>query len=288
MNKKRPASPPERPAPRPGPLIIIGGHEDKDGDALILREVARRLGRGKLVVATVASHEPAGYFDAYRQAFGRLGCDGVVELYVSERSESLTDKALATLDEAAGVFFTGGDQLRIASQIGDTPIERRIREIHAAGGVIAGTSAGASVMSETMLAKGPSGGSYRIGDLHMAPGLGLLRNVIIDQHFAERGRFGRLLGAVAQNPRVLGLGIDENTAIVVEANDLKVIGSGAVYVVDGAGVTHSNIAEERPERPLSIYDVRLHVLSAGDRLTLDDRRPAFEQPPPIVGRSKVL
>lgn len=129
-------------------------------------------------------------------------------------------------------------------------------------------------MSETMLVRGSSGESHRIGDLHMAPGLGLIRNVIIDQHFAERGRWGRLLGAIAQNPRVLGIGIDEDTAIVVCGERFQVIDSGAVYVADGAGVTHSNIAEAEPERTLSLYDVRLHVLSAQDTFDLACRRPA--------------
>ncbi len=259
---------------RPGPLIIIGGHEDKEGDKLILQEVARRLDGGKLVVATVASHRPEGYFDAYREAFSEFGLSDLVELYVHERFETLESSALQILDDAAGVFFTGGDQLRISSQIGDTPIERRVREIHARGGVVAGTSAGASVMSETMLVRGTSSESHRIGDLHMAPGLGLLRDVIIDQHFAERGRFGRLFGAVAQNPRVLGIGVDEDTALIVEGERFHVLGAGAVYVIDGAGVTHSNIAEAEPERTLSMFDVRLHVLSSGDGFDLRERRPS--------------
>jgi cyanophycinase len=118
-------------------------------------------------------------------------------------------------------------------------------------------------MSETMLVKGTSSETHRIGDLHMAPGLGLIRDVIIDQHFAERGRFGRLLGAVAHNPRVLGIGIDEDTAAVVEGDEFDVIGSGAVYVVDGEHVSHSNVAEARPERVLSMHDVRVHVLGSG-------------------------
>jgi cyanophycinase len=150
----------------------------------------------------------------------------------------------------------------------------RIREIYEAGGVIAGTSAGASAMSDTMLVRGSGDESYRIGDVDMAPGLGLLPNVIIDQHFAERGRMGRLLGAVAQNPRVLGIGIDENTAIVVEDEaSFSVLGAGAVYVVDGSGITYSNIVEEKNDRPLSLYDVRLHVLSSGDNFDLRERRP---------------
>jgi cyanophycinase len=261
---------------RPGPLFIIGGHEDKEGDKLILKEVADRVGGGKLVIATVASHEPDGYFEAYTAAFEPLGVHDLVELYVHERGETLEAKASSVLEGAAGIFFTGGDQLRISSQIGDTPIERMVREIHERGGVVAGTSAGASVMSETMLVRGSSQESHRIGDLHMAPGLGLVPDVIIDQHFAERGRIGRLLGAVAQNPRVLGIGIDENTAIVVEDNAFRVLGVGAVYVVDGSGVTHSNIAEASPERTLSMHDVRLHVLSAGDRFDLGHRRPLLD------------
>jgi cyanophycinase len=134
-------------------------------------------------------------------------------------------------------------------------------------------------MSDTMLVKGASRESHRIGDLHMAPGFGLIRDVIIDQHFAERGRIGRLLGAVAQNPRVLGIGIDEDTAIVVRGANFTVMGSGAVYVVDGAGVTHSNIAEAEPERALSLHDVRMHVLSAGDQFGLDKRRPGAASMP---------
>ncbi len=260
-------------AESPGPLVIIGGHEDKEGDRVILKEVARHLNGGKLVIATVASHEPEGYFESYRKAFGAIGVTDLVELYVEDRSESLSGPTLDVLEGAAGVFFSGGDQLRISSQIGDTPLERRIRALHEAGGLIAGTSAGASVMSETMLVKGASSESYRIGDLHMAPGLGLVPNVIIDQHFAERGRYGRLLGAVAHNPRILGIGIDEDTAIVVAGRRFRVIGSGAAYVVDGEGATHSNVAEARRDRALSMFDVRMHVLSSGDQFDLEKRTP---------------
>lgn len=256
-----------------GPLVVIGGGEDKEGERVILREVAKLLDGGKLVLATIASHQPEGYFEAYQNAFADLGISELVELYVKDRAETLDPEKLRVFDGAAGVFFSGGDQLRISSQIGDTPVEQRVRAIHERGGVIAGTSAGASMMSETMLVKGTSGESHKIGDLHMAPGLGLIRDVIIDQHFAERGRFGRLFGAVAHNPRELGIGIDEDTALVVRGDRFDVIGSGCAYVVDGASVTHSNIAEARPERALSMYDVRLHVLSSGDTFELAKRRP---------------
>jgi cyanophycinase len=260
-------------AKRHGTLIIIGGHEDREGDREILREVARRVQRRKLVLATVASHQPEGYFDGYQRAFADLGVDELVELYVEDRVETEDDEKLRLLDDCDAVFFSGGDQLRITSQIGDTGIETKVRRIYERGGLIAGTSAGASVMSETMLVKGTSSESHRIGDLHMAPGLGLIRDVIIDQHFAERGRFGRLLGAVAHNPRVLGLGIDEDTAIVVEGDRFDVIGSGAVYAVDGSHVSHSNIAEASSQEALSMHDVRMHVLSRGDAFDLRARRP---------------
>jgi cyanophycinase len=260
---------------RKGCLIIIGGGEDRDpkGERVILREVARHVRGGKLVLATVASHRPEGYFDEYQRAFADLGIGELVELYVEERSRAGDREKLSVLDDAAGIFFSGGDQLRITSQIGDTGIEAKVRALYERGGVVAGTSAGASVMSETMLVKGTSKITHRIGDLHMAPGMGLVRNVIIDQHFAERGRFGRLVGAVAHNPRILGLGIDEDTAAVVEGDIIRVIGSGAVYAVDGSDVSYSNVAEARSDCALSMHDVRVHVLSDNDGFDLKARRP---------------
>ncbi|PVM93656.1 cyanophycinase [Caulobacter endophyticus] len=256
-----------------GPLVIIGGHEDKEGERAILKAVAERIVGGKLVLATMASRAPEGYYETYSQAFAGLPVGELVELYVQDRAEAHDPDKLAVLDGAAGVFFSGGDQLRISSQVGDTPIEARIREIWRTGGLLAGTSAGASVMSDTMLVRGASAETHRIGDLQMAPGLGLVRDMIIDQHFAERGRIGRLLGAVAESPRVLGVGIDEDTAVILEGEAFCVIGSGAVYIVDAEGVTASNVADAKPERALSMTDVKLHVLSSGDRFDLAARRP---------------
>lgn len=259
---------------RAGTLIAIGGHEDKEGDRVILRAVAERLRGRRLVVATVASHEPEGYFEAYRDAFAAIGVTDLAELYLDEREDTLNPAHRELIGDAGGIFFTGGDQLRIVSQMGDTPLETLVRELYARGGVVAGTSAGASAQSETMLVRGSGAESHRIGDLHMAPGLGLIPDVIIDQHFAERGRIGRLLGAVAHNPRLLGIGIDEDSAIVVEGTGFSVIGSGAVTVVDAEQVTHSNIAEAEPDRVLSMHHVILHALSAGDRFDLAARSPA--------------
>lgn len=257
----------------PGALIVIGGHEDKTGERAILKEVAARLGGGRLVIATLASHEPEGYFDSYVKAFADLGVTDLVELYVRTRAEARSPEKLALLDGAAGVFFSGGDQLRLASQIGDTPLERRVRRMHQQGAVLAGTSAGASAMGGIMMVRGASRETHRIGDLQMAAGLALLPGLIIDQHFAERGRIGRLLGAVAHNPRLLGVGVDEDTAMVVEGERFRVIGSGGVYVVDAEEISWVNVAEAGRQAALSAHDVKLHVLSDGDSFDLETRRP---------------
>lgn len=257
-------------------LIIIGGKEDRSNNKVILQEVARRVGSGKLVVTTVAmANGTEQLFETYEKAFRSLGVRHLYNLEISERAEATLPSKLRILDDAAGVFFTGGDQIKITSQIGDTPIFQRIQEIYEEGGVIAGTSAGAAVMSETMLVEGGGENSHVIGgSVRMAPGLGLIEDVIIDQHFMERGRFGRLVGAVAQNPKNLGIGIDEQTAVVVErGNGFYVLGSGGVYVIDGTGVTYSNVAEEDPKKTISIYNVRMHMLSQGDRFDLINRQP---------------
>src|SRR4051794_8145726 len=265
---------------RTGTLVIIGGHENKDDDPLILKEVVRRVDDGKLVVATVASEVPDELWEDYERVFRRLGVKHLYKLDVESREDAFSDRKVQILSDADAVFFTGGDQLRITTLLGASPVCERLREIYHGGGMICGTSAGASVMSDTMLVGGGDDASARVGrTVRMAPGLALVSDVLIDQHFAERGRVGRLLGAVAQNPRQLGIGIDENTAIIVEENRFRVIGSGAVYIVDCNGVTHSNIAEASPDRALSVYDVRLHVLSAGEWFDLAVRRPVLDPEP---------
>lgn len=256
-----------------GTLIAIGGHEDKEGERVILSAVAERLRGGRLVVATVASKEPQEYIEAYRKAFGALGVQDIVELYVEDRAQSDDVELQDQIAGAAGLFFTGGNQNRIMSHIGDTPLAAEIQRLHARGGVIAGTSAGASVQSEVMMVSGGGAGSFRVGDIEMAPGLGLISGVIIDQHFAERGRIGRLLGAVAHNPHMLGIGIDEGTAIIVNGDQFTVIGRGGVTVVEADRATRSNIDEASQGCVLSIHDVVMHVLSTGDRFDLANRRP---------------
>ncbi len=260
-----------------GSLIIIGGHEEKEGKALILREVARRVKGGKLVVATLASEEPEAMWQDYQRAFTALGVRRLEHLDISNREDLLRDPKPGLLDDATVVFFTGGGQLRITTLFGGTQLCQRVQEFYRRGGTVAGTSAGASVMSDTMLVSGDGDESHRIGGaLQMAPGLGYIKDVIIDQHFAERGRIGRLLGAVGQNPRFLGVGLDENTAIIVEEEvRFRVLGEGAAYVVDGRDVTATNLTDEDDKRAMSIFNVCLNVLSQGDEFDLKTREPVL-------------
>jgi cyanophycinase len=274
---------------RRGALIVIGGHEDKQGDKVILREVARRAGEdGKIVVSTVASSEPELYWEDYERIFRGLGVHHVYHLDVRTREEAKSEKKLRILDDANVVFFTGGDQLKVTSRLGDSPIYDRMCQIYTEeGGTIAGTSAGASMMCETMLVRGEQEASARLGaPLVMAPGLGFLKNAIVDQHFAQRGRIGRLLGAVAHNPRVLGIGIDENTATIWENGRARVIGENAVYMVDGSSASYTNIAELSEDHALSIFDVRLNVLSHGDMFDPETRTakgaPEWEEKKELV------
>lgn len=257
-----------------GTLIIIGGHEDREGDKVILKEVAERAGRKPVVLVAAASEEPEELFKEYRKAFGDLGVKEVIPLRVATRGEALDEAAAEPVKRAGAVFFTGGDQLRLTSQLGDTPVFQAIQQHYRDGGTVAGTSAGASVLSDTMLVSGDSGSSPKGGDaIKMAPGFGLIEGVVVDQHFAERGRIGRLIAAVAQNPKSLGLGIDEDTAVVVERSRFRVVGSGGVYAVDAAGVTFSTVPDAGEDEPLSIHDVKVHVLAPGDRFDLKPRRP---------------
>ncbi|HYP05364.1 MAG TPA: cyanophycinase [Bryobacteraceae bacterium] len=255
-------------------LIAVGGHEDKTRDKQILRKVVESLRVKKVVVATVASSVADEMWRDYRKAFGALGVE-TVHLKIQARTDATDDPRLDLLEGAGGLFFTGGDQVAITAKMGGTILCERMHELHQQGKlVVAGTSAGASVLTETMVVSGADEKSHRAGSaLLMAPGLGFLPGTVIDQHFAERGRISRLLGIVAQNPRTLGIGIDENTAIVVEGDTFEVVGEGAVYVLDGRPITHTNLNEQEADKTISVFDVRVHVLSHGDRYQMEARRP---------------
>ncbi len=263
-----------------GKLVIIGGREDKTEEMRILTELVRLIDGGKVCVATVASSLGESIWEEYHAVFRHLGAREVTHLGISHRRQTKDAAGMRALAKAKCVFFTGGDQLKITSELGGTAIEDRIREIYADGGIIAGTSAGASVMSDTMLVSGVGVSSYRIGGgLRMAPGLGFLSGVLIDQHFTERGRIGRLLGALAHNPKYLGLGVDENTAVIVEeGRRLRTVGIGGVYVVDAHEATDSNISDKDRDTALSLFNVKIHLLSDGDIFDLETRVPELIVP----------
>lgn len=270
------------PTPAKGRLVIIGGHEDRDpeGERVILKEVASAASKSNncLVLITVATEMPTQVAAEYEAAFRSLDIE-MEALDIRSREDACDEENVRKIEKAAVIFFTGGDQLRITSQIGDSPSFRCIRERYRAGATVVGTSAGAAAMSGTMIINGASDASFRIGALDMAPGLDFLPNSVVDSHFAERGRIGRLMGAVAQNPRNLGLGIDEDTAIVVEREKrFRVIGSGAVYVVDGATIAYSNMAEQRADDIVTIHDARVHILGKGSAFDLIERRPIEPEP----------
>ncbi|MFL5785112.1 MAG: cyanophycinase [Bacteriovoracaceae bacterium] len=258
-----------------GKLIIIGGREDREKDKEILRIVADHVGDGKLCIVSVASTVGDELWEEYSRAFRELGIKKLTHLDVVHRTEAIDQKAFKAVKDADAVFFTGGDQLKITSELGGTVIADRINEIFENGGVIAGTSAGASVMGEIMMVAGESDKTFRIGgNLNMAPGLGFAPKLLIDQHFAERGRIGRLLAAVAHNPRYLGIGIDEDTAIVMEESKcFRVVGNGAVYVIDAHESNGLNISEAPEDTTLSIHNVRLHLLSRDDVFDLVTKVP---------------
>jgi cyanophycinase len=264
-----------------GNLIIIGGAEDKKGGKDILKEVCSRIDKEKdeLVIATIATDLPKEVGAEYRSIFEKLGVRNINILDIQDRKDSFEEHNIEIIKRAALVFFTGGDQLKITSLLGGTPLYTAIHESHENGCVYVGTSAGASVVSDTMIITGDDEKSPKKCTLKMAPGLGLLKNIVIDQHFAQRGRIGRLLVAIAENPESLGIGIDEDTAIMLKnkEGEFQVIGSGAVYIIDGSSITYTNVSEQYPDEILSMFDIKMHVLKKGDKFVLSTKLPIKEE-----------
>jgi cyanophycinase len=258
-----------------GTLFAIGGAEDRRDTKVVLSHLTERIGSGKLVISTLASEYGDEVWEVYHKLFTSMGVKQVKRLGVNHRDETSEDPRLDILADAKAVFFTGGDQLKITTRLGGTDLAELIEEIYWRGGIVGGTSAGATALGEMMLVGSPDEGINKIGDVHMTPGLGLAKNLIIDQHFSERGRIRRLLGAVAENPRMLGVGIDEDTAIVLESDGVfHTIGSGAVYIVDGHDLSYTNISQVSFSRAMSVFDVKLHTLSSGDRFNMHSCIPA--------------
>lgn len=259
----------------PGRLVIVGGGEDRRGERTILRRFTDLAGGpdARIVVIGTATTVPDDVGPAYLEAFADLV--GEVDfLPVGSRDEANSAETLSLVEKATGVYFTGGDQLRIASIIGGSQIDVHLHAAYADGLVVGGTSAGAAMMSSTMIIGG--GDSVPATDgVRLGPGLELLHGVVIDMHFAERGRLGRLLAAVAQFPHELGVGIDEDTALVVEGNRFEVVGRGAVTVVDAGAVTSLRTPGEDGTGPLAMTSVQLHVLPAGFSFDLSTRLPVL-------------
>ena len=262
-----------------GTLLIIGGNEDKTGDCRILRKFVELSGgrSARVAVLTTATELPAEVGAEYKTLFELLGAEAADVVHIADRSQAADRQLAARLAEYRGVFFTGGDQLRLTSLLGGSAVERALKANFRRGGVIAGTSAGASVMSRTMIVGGDSSETPKKSTITLAEGMGFLEQVVIDQHFAQRGRINRLLGVVAQNPNVIGMGVDEDTALLVRANACRVVGSQTVTVLDGRRIVHSNISESSRFDPLALTDVTLHILPEGFGYDLQQRRPCAVQ-----------
>ncbi|MEK8032753.1 cyanophycinase [Ideonella sp. DXS29W] len=250
--------------------MIIGGNEDRDNDKPVLRRIVALSERAqpKIVVITAASAEPDVVWQAYDGAFEDLGVRHRQRLDLPDRHAADHAAHVRTITEADIVFMTGGDQTRLMSALAGSRAAVAIREGFAhRGQCVAGTSAGASVMSEHMMASGEVRSPPTKDMVRLARGLGLLHGVIIDQHFSERGRLPRLFAALAHHPPLMGLGIDEDTALVVRPFDsIEVIGSGAVTVVDGSSSTIDRVACAHGEA-LQLEKVVVHLLPAGGRYT---------------------
>lgn len=259
----------KKPRKTKGTLIVIGGHEDKTNHGIILKIIAKKIGSGKLVVLPFGSEYPEEMKEIYTKAFRRVGIKHLHFINIFNRKDSRLPQKIKALKDAKGVFFTGGDQHKINSLIAYTPFCDAIKNIYENGGLVAGTSAGASALSDTMIVYP----QHKVEDMDhnefdMAPGLGLLpQDILIDQHFSQRSRFGRLLSAVARNPRLLGVGLDENTAIMIEhGNKFKVIGNGLVYVFDGSCITFMDLKD-------TAYNMHVHIMSQGYTFDMKNRKP---------------
>ncbi|HSY45295.1 MAG TPA: cyanophycinase [Steroidobacteraceae bacterium] len=256
-----------------GWIVPIGGAENKENDRRILERFVRCSGgaAADLVVIPTASrvHETG---ERYEQLFRELGAARVTVMDFDTRRDCQEQGRLERIGQASGIFFTGGNQLRVTTLLGGTPVAKLIRLRNARGVTVGGTSAGASILSEHMIAAGDEGSSMIAGSVRLAPGLGLTNRFIIDQHFRQRDRLGRLLTALAYNPFSVGIGLDEDTAAFIGPDEtVEVEGSGAVTIVDGADVTYSSIDSVEEGQPVCMLGLRLHLLVAGATFNLHTR-----------------
>jgi cyanophycinase len=259
--------------PSPGPLYVIGGAEDKLHRRTVLRHFVGACGGSAAAIAVIPSASSLGpeITDVYHLVFERLGAETVRVIRPESRAEANDPTLAAGLDEVTGVFMTGGNQLKLSGIVNGTALAHAIVAAHNRGVVVGGTSAGASIQSSHMVAFGSGGATPKQRMTQLAAGLGLLPDCVIDQHFAQRNRYGRLLMLVAQSPNLLGIGVDEDTAAVITGERwLEVVGRGVVTVVDGRQVVSNAHAAKRTS-PLLVSGAVLHVLPAGAKFDLMER-----------------
>lgn len=257
-----------------GWIIPIGGGDRKVRSSTILQRLAELSGGSDarmVIIPTASQLDTAG--QRTEGVFRELGVSDIEIVDLVTRADCEDPKYLAKLEAATGIFFTGGNQLRLATTIGGTSAAKVFRSGNANGVHIAGTSAGAAFICEHMIAIGKSGGTPKRGMASLSPGLGLTNRVIVDQHFRERDRIGRLLTALAYNPFATGVGVDEDTAAFIGPDDvIEVFGSGGLTVVDPSGIEFSSMADANLGAPVGLIGVKLHILLAGDRYDLTTRK----------------
>ena len=260
-----------------GHLLVIGGAEDKYNERRILKKFLELAGgeKAEVLIVPVASDFPEFASDVYTQAFRNLGVPNPRVLRATSRQDVVQADANELLDGVTGVFITGGDQMRLVSLLGGTEVATKLRGmVRDTSIVMAGTSAGAAGMSTSMIVRGEAASHPHKNAVRLSPGLGFLKNIIIDQHFTERGRISRLITAVSYNPYNLGIGIDENTAIILDsAGVLEVFGQGSATIVDGSKITYNEIAEVDEFQSFSVCGVQLHVLRDGLVYDFLERHP---------------
>lgn len=262
-----------------GFLIPIGGAEEKETNPVILERFVELCGgsSANIVVIPTASRM-ADTGSLYVELFEDMGAAHVDFMQLKTRADCDRMSNLKRLDKATGIFITGGNQLRLSTIIGGTAMADQIRHLNAHAVHIAGTSAGAAILPEHMIAGGSTGPTPTLDKVTLSPGLGLINSLVIDQHFRERDRLGRLLAALAYNPYACGLGVDEDTAAFIDPYGvLEVVGSGGVTIVDPSEITYSSIAEIRNGDVVTLTNVRLHILAAGARFDIQSRRPLIER-----------
>jgi cyanophycinase len=257
-----------------GWIIPIGGAEEKESSPQILERFVELAGGERADIAVIPTASlVSSTGPRYERIFSEMGVRRVDSLDFDTRRDAEEPGRLQRLGEATGVFFTGGNQLRLSTLIGGTAVAKAVRQMNAAGIPVAGTSAGAAFLCEHMIAFGDEGSTPVAGSVRLAPGLGLTNRFIIDQHFRQRDRLGRLLTALAYNPFAVGIGLDEDTAaFITPDNTVEVRGSGAITVVDAAEVEFSSMDRVDEGRPVCLLGVKLHILVRGATFDLQTRQ----------------